>query len=90
MLLPYMLAGVRSSAVADYRSATYMVIGQLASKAIFSDHLLSGVQVAALRHVEHIRLVAVGETCPPMRGWRVCGFVHCSALLPFMACCTCQ
>lgn len=48
MLLPYMLAGVRSSAVADYRSATYMVIGQLASKAIFSDHLLSGVQVAVI------------------------------------------
>ncbi len=45
MMLPYMLAGVSSSAVADYRAATFMIIGQLASKATFSDHLLSGGQI---------------------------------------------
>ncbi|PRW61623.1 hypothetical protein C2E21_0211 [Chlorella sorokiniana] len=43
MLLPYMLAGMRATAVADYRAATYMIIGQLASKATFSDQLVLGM-----------------------------------------------
>lgn len=42
MLLPYMLAGVNAASVADYRAATYMIVGQLASKATFSADLLSG------------------------------------------------
>ena len=42
MLLPYMLAGVNAASVADYRAASYMILGQLASKATFSGDLLSG------------------------------------------------
>ncbi len=41
-MLPYLLAGLSESAVADYRAATYMIIGQLASRATFSADLATG------------------------------------------------
>lgn len=41
MLLPYLLAGLSSSVVPDYRAATYMIIGQLASRATFTADLVT-------------------------------------------------
>ena len=42
MLLPYLLAGLSASVVADYRAASYMIIGQLAARATFTADLASG------------------------------------------------
>ena len=42
MLLPYLTAGLGSDVLADYRSATYMVLAQLASRAALSRDLLDG------------------------------------------------
>lgn len=42
MLLPYLLAGLTSGVVPDYRAATYMVVGQLASRATFTADLATG------------------------------------------------
>jgi hypothetical protein len=40
MLLPYLLAGLGPGVVADYRAATYMVLGRLAAHATFSADLV--------------------------------------------------
>ncbi|KAL4423978.1 hypothetical protein ABPG75_001279 [Micractinium tetrahymenae] len=49
MLLPYLLAGLSESAVADYRAATYMIIGQLASRATFTADLATALVTEACR-----------------------------------------
>ena len=43
MLLPYLLAGLGSAVVPDYRAATYMIVGHLAARATFTADLASGV-----------------------------------------------
>lgn len=42
MLLPFVLAGLTDDVVPDYRSATYMIIGQLSVRATFSQDLVLG------------------------------------------------
>ncbi|KAL4421861.1 hypothetical protein ABPG77_001343 [Micractinium sp. CCAP 211/92] len=49
MMLPYLLAGLSESAVADYRAATYMIIGQLASRATFSADLATALVTETCR-----------------------------------------
>lgn len=84
MLLPYLLAGLSESAVADYRAATYMIIGQLASRATFTAGLATSagwkgkrVLAAAARQRGPAVLVAgslVRCTHPPLAAVRhACG-----------------
>ncbi len=42
MLLPYLMAGLGGTVVPDYQAATYMIVGQLASRATFSADLVTG------------------------------------------------
>ena len=42
MLLPYLLAGLTAEVAADYRAATYMIVGQLAARAAFTADLATG------------------------------------------------
>lgn len=44
-LLPYIIHGVQGQVVTEYRDATYMVLGQLASRAQFSDQVFHGAFV---------------------------------------------
>lgn len=49
LLLPYLLAGLKSSAHKDYRAATLMVLTQLCSKAKLSNKFLTGNMTSVVK-----------------------------------------
>ena len=67
MLLPYLLAGLSASVVADYRAASYMIIGQLAARATFTADLASGsypgTEAVCMHDVQQLHFVCNLRAC---------------------------